>query len=283
MSGGLLAYNFREGYRSEYLAHYIFSSFGPAIAVTREDDFGLDLICNIAKREGKVQLVKSSYGVQIKSTGTAFKFTKKEAIKWLFHLDFPLLLAEIDKANLIIKIFSTWSLNWFLLGIDSSNDSSWPSEISLMPSSTDAFGDPNLTTGEIPIGKPILEFSVNDLTDDTKKEYFQNVLEEWIELDKKNYFVRKAGIATFFGYTKYETNKRLSEQSLVWYRQYNYSDHYYKKSKEMLCDALSVIALYCQNNGESFKSEYNILKQYIENHCGAESNEFTKSIFKINF
>ena len=52
MSGGILAYNFREGYRSEYLAHYIFSGFGPAIPVAREDDFGLDLICNISKRDG---------------------------------------------------------------------------------------------------------------------------------------------------------------------------------------------------------------------------------------
>ena len=279
MSGGLLAYNFREGYRSEYLAHYIFASFGPAIPVAREDDFGLDLICNISKREGKVQLVESSYGIQIKSIGTDFKFTKKEAIKWLFHLDFPLLFAEVDKAKLTIRIFSTWSLNWFLLGIDSSDDSSWPDEISFFPSASEEFGSPDLATGTIPIGKPILDFSLNDLADNGKREYFQNVLEEWIDLDKKNYFARKAGLSTFYGYTQYETNKKISEQELVWYRQYNYSDSFYKKSKDILCDAISVIGLYCKNNGKAFESEFNDLKQYLEKHCNAEASEFTKSIF----
>jgi hypothetical protein len=185
MSGGILEYNFREGYRSEYLAHYIFSSFGPAIPVAREDDFGLDLICNISKSDGKVQLVESSYGIQIKSIKTEFKFTKKEAIKWLFHLDFPLLFAEIDKTNLSIKIFSTWSLNWFLLRINSAEDSSWPSEISFVPSNSEDFGSPDPDTGVIPIGKPILDFSLDDLTDNIKREYFQNVLKEWIDLDKK--------------------------------------------------------------------------------------------------
>lgn len=99
---------------------------------------------------------------------------------------------------------------------------------------------------------------------------------------QKNYFAREAGLATFFGYTKYESNRKLSDQNLVWHRQYNYSDDYYRKSKEILCDAISVIGLYCKNNGPRFAEEFDDLKKYLETHCRTEASEFTKeSIFEL--
>ncbi len=65
-SGGLITYNLREGFRSEYLAHYAFSAFGPSIQIQREDDFGLDLICNLSEQEGNMLITKLAYGVQVK-------------------------------------------------------------------------------------------------------------------------------------------------------------------------------------------------------------------------
>jgi len=50
---GSLAYNLHEGSRSEYLAQYVFSSFGTAIPVPHQEDSGIDIYCTILEREGQ--------------------------------------------------------------------------------------------------------------------------------------------------------------------------------------------------------------------------------------
>src|SRR5579859_4054878 len=42
---GALAANFYQGSRSEYLAQFIFSTFGTSLLVPRQEDYGLDLFC----------------------------------------------------------------------------------------------------------------------------------------------------------------------------------------------------------------------------------------------
>lgn len=96
-SGGVITFNYREGFRSEYLADYVFSAFGPSLPIAREDDYGVDMICNMAYQEGKLMRVEATYGVQVKSQDTAFKYIGKQAVNWLFSLEFPLFFVEISK------------------------------------------------------------------------------------------------------------------------------------------------------------------------------------------
>jgi hypothetical protein len=52
---GSLAANFHEGSRSEYLAQYVFSSFGTAIPVPHQEDTGLEtpFLCQIDRPAAK--------------------------------------------------------------------------------------------------------------------------------------------------------------------------------------------------------------------------------------
>jgi hypothetical protein len=51
-SVGSIATNLHEGSRSEYLAQYVFSSFGTAVPVPHQEDTGLDIYCTLLERDG---------------------------------------------------------------------------------------------------------------------------------------------------------------------------------------------------------------------------------------
>ncbi len=50
---GSTSANFHEANRSEYLAHFAFSSFGTSVPVPRPEDTGLDLYCTLTERVGQ--------------------------------------------------------------------------------------------------------------------------------------------------------------------------------------------------------------------------------------
>jgi hypothetical protein len=50
---GSVAANLHEGSRSEYLAHFVFSSFGTAFPVPHQEDTGLDIYCTLLERVGQ--------------------------------------------------------------------------------------------------------------------------------------------------------------------------------------------------------------------------------------
>lgn len=64
---GSIAANFREGSRSEYLAQYVFASFGTAVAVPHQEDFGVDLFCSLTERIGPLSWPVEHFTVQVKS------------------------------------------------------------------------------------------------------------------------------------------------------------------------------------------------------------------------
>jgi len=54
---GSIATNLHEGSRSEYLAQYVFSSFGTAVPVPHQEDSGLDIYCTLLETDGQRELV----------------------------------------------------------------------------------------------------------------------------------------------------------------------------------------------------------------------------------
>jgi len=56
---GAIAASLHEGSRSEYLAQYVFSSWGTAIAIPHQEDSGVDLFCTLVEKKGLtiVQLI----------------------------------------------------------------------------------------------------------------------------------------------------------------------------------------------------------------------------------
>ena len=58
---GSIAANLHEGSRSEYLANFVFSSFGTAIPVPHQEDLGLDIYCTLFERVGQRAWPRSYY------------------------------------------------------------------------------------------------------------------------------------------------------------------------------------------------------------------------------
>ena len=61
--------SFRLGDSSEDLATVILSRFAIVTGVRRQDDFGIDQICSLAREDEKYVYSGSSFGVQTKSIG----------------------------------------------------------------------------------------------------------------------------------------------------------------------------------------------------------------------
>lgn len=283
-SGGVTARNTRQGFRSEYIVKYIFSAFGTAVDVSTENDIGLDLICNLTSFEGKLIVYKSTYGIQVKSKGTPFKYSGKQATTWLSKLEFPILLVEIDKPNSLIKVYSTWNINRYILGFHSEDETIFPEEVIFDTEQNEELQEPISLKGKIPVGKPILEFNFQEIDNTEKCNNFYEVLSEWLDMDNKNYSLRRAGVSTVLGFTKWETNRKPSEFH-VWYKPYFFSPHHESKILQLLKETWPVLGLYnkaSSNNGkiEQFKNTYNDLREFAINHLFHLFGDYEKGIFK---
>lgn len=273
-SGGLAARYPREGFRSEYIAQYIFSAFGTSTIVTQGNDIGIDLLCNLVDFDGKVIIFKSSYGVQVKSSGAKFRFVGKQATKWLSLLEYPLLLVDVSKDNGQVKIYSTWNINRFLFSLHSDDEINFPDEIFFDTTEDDELRTPT-PEGLIPVGKPILDFNINEIGDPGARNYFLTIIDEWLSFDNQNYVLRRSGVSTAFGYTNWETNKSLEHSHRVWYKPYVYSPHHVVKIKNLLADCFVALGYYNRDNftgsgNDVFKNEFNTLRNYAQNYLDKE-------------
>ena len=90
---GALAANLHEGSRSEYLAQYIFASFGHCYrcAASRGPWYrsfaGIDLYCTMTERVGQLAWPRHHYTVQVKSAMSPWNFDSSESVRWLSSTD----------------------------------------------------------------------------------------------------------------------------------------------------------------------------------------------------
>jgi hypothetical protein len=121
---GVRLHNPRQGDRSEYLAVYMLSALGLVTQVPRQEDIGIDLICNLAEQESGIVGFRHHFAVSVKSASTPRAIfvpadSKKDDPKytdhfnWLFHLELPLMLAVVDKEKQELALYSTLPA-WFL-------------------------------------------------------------------------------------------------------------------------------------------------------------------------
>jgi len=67
---GVRLHNPRQGDRSEYLAVYMLSALGLVTQVPRQEDIGIDLICNLAEQESGIVGFRHHFAVSVKSAST---------------------------------------------------------------------------------------------------------------------------------------------------------------------------------------------------------------------
>src|ERR1700726_4480616 len=106
-SVGSIAANLHEGSRSEYLAQYVFSSFGTAIPVPHQEDTGLDIYCTLLEREGHRAWPRAYYSVQVKSAMDPWVFDSPESVRWLIEHPLPIFLCIVLKSEARILVYHT--------------------------------------------------------------------------------------------------------------------------------------------------------------------------------
>ena len=92
---GAIATNLHEGSRSEYLAQFIFASFGTAVPVPHQEDTGVDLYCTFTERIGSRSWPRAYFAVQVKSTMDSWVFDGAESVRWLVEHPLPLCPIEL--------------------------------------------------------------------------------------------------------------------------------------------------------------------------------------------
>ncbi len=202
-SVGSIATNLHEGSRSEYLAQYVFSSFGTAVPVPHQEDTGLDIYCTLLERDGPRAWPRAYYSVQVKSTMEPWTFASRESVRWIVEHPLPIFLCIVLKAEARILIYPTTPrfAAWIL--------PLHKNLLELIPG-TETRARPIETTWEVgssfELKAPILNFTIQEALKDTFRARIAAVLKLWIDYDMENIVRIKCGIHHFQVPYEYETN-----------------------------------------------------------------------------
>ena len=199
---GAISPNFQEGYRSEYLAQFVFSSWGTAVP-THEQDYGIDLLCTLVERDGQRAWARSLYTVQVKSTMDPWVFEGQQSVRWLVEHPTPLYLCVVDKSSGRVRVYQT-SQRFYVWG-----RGQLPNRISLLPTTEQEGGRPQWPEDgeDFSLDAPILDFSIADFLPTQFVTVAKNTLETWIKIDEQNLRLFRNGIRKFVVPIKYTTNQ----------------------------------------------------------------------------
>jgi hypothetical protein len=224
--GGFRLFSFRQGDRSEYLALYALSRVAFVTPVPRQEDVGVvDFRCVLARHEGRRDIPKGTFNVQVKSRGSTLGLNEGE-IRWLStNMDSPLFMCVVDKKNMTIALYScqhVWSALFYRMH---------PRAIRLLPKKTGPngvryvhypldIGDPVVDMdGEFDVflGQPVIEMSVDDF--ETRADDVCGILDAWIKLDRFNVALMRLGRPAAWAYTSWNPNGQPgSPNPVVFYR-----------------------------------------------------------------
>lgn len=190
---GAIAPNLHEGFRSEYLAQYVFSAFGTAVSVPAAEDHGLDLLCTFVERDGQRAWSHTPYSVQIKSSMDPWKFEGNKSVSWFIKHPSPIFFCVVDKKSGRIRVFHTFPR--FAMWVRD------PAIISacLVPGTESNWQALRLPKEgcDISLGAPILDFSIEQFLDPRFAEKVKQTLLTWAAMDDANIKRQRNGITNF--------------------------------------------------------------------------------------
>lgn len=198
---GSLAANFHEGSRSEYLAQFVFASFGTAVPVPHQEDTGIDLYCTLTERVGGRAWPRAYFSVQVKSTMDPWVFQGAESVRWLVEHPLPVFLCVVDKRSTRLRLYQTaarfyvWSLPPL------------PKSLRLVPTA-DQNGKCTQWTGntDFSLSAPVIDASIEQLLDDDFRRKTATVLRFWTDIEECNLARIRGGIHSFTMPSEYTTN-----------------------------------------------------------------------------
>ncbi len=201
------AYGFHEGSRSEYLAQYVFASWGTAVAIPHQEDHGIDLSCTLMERVGRRFLAKWPYTVQVKSGPEPLDFEGEDAVRWFVNHPLPFYLCVVDKSSARLRVYHTFPrfLVW--------SGGSIPPRLRLVPV-LDSEGAGSCMGGigtDMHFLHPILDFTLSQMLDDDFWAKARRVFEQWITIEHDNLTRIRTGLMKCLVPFQYETNEQVVE------------------------------------------------------------------------
>jgi hypothetical protein len=206
---GSIPANLHEGSQSEYLAQYLLTSFGTAVAVPHQEDSGIDLYCTLTERIGQRAWPRAYFAVQVKSTMAPWPFNSEESVRWLVKNPLPLFLCIVDKSSARIRLYHT-SPRFYVWAMPP-----LPDRLELTPTiDVDGYCREWQGGSSFSLSAPILDASVQDFLDDGFHRKARGVLQSWIARDQENLQRIRAGLYTFNVPYQYHTNRTETWGSL---------------------------------------------------------------------
>lgn len=182
--------NFHKGTRSEYLAHYVFSSFGTCVPVPHPEDTGIDLHCTLTETIGQRIWPLAYYFVQVKSTEKPWKFNSRKSVEQFLTLPLPIFLCIVTKDDLRLRVYSTGNRLSILREI--------PDELLLFPGDVSDEGNRwHDETNGINLEQPILNFTLNEIVDPAFASKAKEILNRTITEEAGQILLRKIGVPVF--------------------------------------------------------------------------------------
>jgi hypothetical protein len=198
---GSIAANFHEGSRSEYLAQFVFSSFGTAVPVPHQEDSGIDIHCTLLERIGQRAWPRWYYSVQVKSTMAPWVFDSPESVRWIIEYPLPVFLCVVQKTEARILVYHTtprfavWALP------------TQPMRLELIPGTETKAHTVAWVTGDtFRLEAPILNFTIQEALTAEFRSKIVDVLKFWISFDMDNLFRIRSGIHHCLAPSDYKTN-----------------------------------------------------------------------------
>jgi hypothetical protein len=200
---GAVGVNKTSGAQSEILAEYLFSHGGPVLRGRDESDYGVDLFCALAKRDGQQMLVSWPYTVQVKSNRAPWRFEASETIEWLVNHPSPFFLAIVDKSDGTIDVFQTFAR------FDLYVHARYPTPLVLRPGKPGegSVGLWDGVTNNYDLGAPIVRVTASELLNEQVLAERLAVLSKWVDIERKNIVLRDLGLLRFRGPQGYKTNE----------------------------------------------------------------------------
>ena len=199
---GSTSANFHEASRSEYLAHYVFSSLGTSVPVPRPEDTGLDLYCTLTKRIGQRIWPQAYYSVQVKSNMDSWAFEGHNSVRWLIEHPLPLFLCVVLKKEALLRVYQTtprfyaWSLPPL------------PRRLELIPGlGAEGHAAAWIDGTRFSLSAPILEASIPETLDGEFVKRAKAVLQFWIDIDLENLDRLRSGVLNFKVPHPYQTGE----------------------------------------------------------------------------
>lgn len=203
-----------QGAQNERLADLLLSKICAVTRVPREQDYGLDFYCQLTQPDGHVvRTLPYSFGVQLKPRSTSNVVSyggyadskdpsswKAYEVEWLFTQALPFLIGLVTDDRLDLYLTSVmWHARWEggrPFRVDLTPDTPNPvTKDGLLPVVEEVAGAPgDGKRWTIPLGPPIVSWSVAEAASETHLATVRQVLARALDVEKTNVLTHVQGV-----------------------------------------------------------------------------------------